>query len=130
MSAAGGRRRRAAERRGRRVEAAAAILLMLKGYSILARRYRSPVGEIDLVARKGRLLAFVEVKARPSLEAATAALSVPATRRIERASDHYCAENPRYQDFDRRFDLIAAASWRLRHLRDAWRPARFGGGYS
>lgn len=115
-------RRRAAERAGRLAEAAAAIFLMLKGYRILARRWRTPAGEIDLIARKGRLLAFVEVKARRTLDAAHDAVSARAARRIAQASEHFCARDPAHAGLDRRFDLIAAAPWRLRHLRDAWRP--------
>lgn len=62
--------RQRAERRGRRAEKIAAWFLRAKGYAVLARRYKTPVGEIDLVARRGRTLAFVEVKARKEGEAA------------------------------------------------------------
>ena len=58
--------RRRAERGGRRAEALAALWLRLKGWTILARRVRTPVGEVDLIARRGRTIAFVEVKARAS----------------------------------------------------------------
>jgi hypothetical protein len=58
--------RRSAYRRGHFAEFAAAALLCLKGYRLLARRYRTPLGEIDLIAKRGRLVAFVEVKARPT----------------------------------------------------------------
>jgi putative endonuclease len=62
--------RRAGYRQGLRAETIAALFLRLKGYRILARRFTSPVGEIDLVARRGTSLVFVEVKARPTLDAA------------------------------------------------------------
>ena len=81
------RDRRLADRAGRRAETIAAWWLRLKGYRILARRVRTPVGEIDMVARRGRTLVFVEVKARPDRN--TAGLSIPASnaRRISRASN-------------------------------------------
>ncbi len=65
--------RRQAYVRGRRAEALAAWWLRLKGYRILARGFRVAAGEIDLIARRGRLIALIEVKARPSLEEAGAA---------------------------------------------------------
>ena len=70
--------RRLAERRGRRAETLAAWYLRLKGYRILARRYRTPVGEIDLIVRRGRLVAFVEVKRRPTEAEAAEAVTRPA----------------------------------------------------
>lgn len=116
--------RRAAERRGRRSEFAAALALMLKGYAVLERRARTPAGEIDLIARRGRLLAFVEVKARPTFSAAVEAVPPQAWRRIHRASELWLARRPALQASDQRFDLIAVRPWRWpAHLRDAWRPA-------
>ncbi len=79
--------RRAAERSGRRAEALAAWWLRLKGYRILARRVRTPVGEVDLVARRGRTLVFVEVKARPDLDSAGTAIHPRSAIRISRASN-------------------------------------------
>lgn len=78
--------RRKRERAGRRAEWLAAAWLMLKGYRILARRVRTPVGEIDLIARRGGTLVFVEVKARATLDSGVAALHTSALRRIEAAS--------------------------------------------
>jgi putative endonuclease len=71
--------RREAERRGRRAESLAVWLLRLKGYRLLARRYKTSVGEIDLIARRGRTIAFVEVNSRPTMEEATEA-ATPAGR--------------------------------------------------
>lgn len=79
--------RAAAERRGRRAEWTAALWLTFKGYRILARRVRTPVGEVDLVARRGRTLVFVEVKARTSVDRLTDALDGHALARVHRAAN-------------------------------------------
>ena len=79
--------REAAERAGRRAETIAAWWLRLKGYRILARRIRTPVGEIDLVAKRWKTLVFVEVKARPDTASAGYAISPFSMRRISRASN-------------------------------------------
>ncbi|MEL7453164.1 MAG: YraN family protein, partial [Pseudomonadota bacterium] len=83
--------RQAAERRGRRGETLAALALQLKGYAILARRVRTPSGEIDLIARRGNLVAFVEVKARPDLMAALEAVTPRAQARICRTAELWMA---------------------------------------
>ena len=116
-------RRKAAERRGRTGEALAALFLRLKGYRILASRVRTPVGEIDLVAEKAGIIAFVEVKARREAALALEAVSPRAWQRIARAAEYWMARRPHYADHGWRYDLIAIAPRRLPiHLRDAWRP--------
>ena len=116
-------RRRAAETRGRRGETLAAVWLVLKGYRVLERRARTPVGEIDLVARKGDLLAFVEVKARRTLDAAAHAVTPTARIRLMRAAQAWTARRPWAAGLSMRFDLIAITPGQLpRHVRDAWRP--------
>jgi len=90
--------RQASEKRGRRAESLAALMLRLKGYAILTRRYRSPVGEIDLVARRGHTLAMVEVKARMTAEDAAFAVTLHQRQRIARAAEHFLAANRRYTD--------------------------------
>ena len=87
-------KRRSAERRGRRAEVLAALALMLKGYRIRAWRYRCPLGEVDLIARKGDLLIFVEVKARRELRAGVDAVTPTAARRINAAGEHWIARQP------------------------------------
>ncbi|MEP4378039.1 MAG: YraN family protein [Alphaproteobacteria bacterium] len=114
--------RQAAEQRGHRAERRAALLLRLKGFRLLARRYRSPVGEIDIVARRARLLIAVEVKARSTLETAADAIDKRQRARIARATDHFLAANPSYSDFQIRFDAILVTPGKLpRHIPDAWR---------
>jgi putative endonuclease len=114
-------RRRRAEVSGRRAEVIAAWCLRLKRYRILARRYRTPVGEIDLIARRGRTIAFVEVKLRASEAEAIEAVRPAAARRIVRAADYWLAAHPSALGFDLRFDLMLAVPGRLpRHLEAAF----------
>ena len=115
--------RRRAERHGHVAEAAAAALLLAKGYRILARRYKTPLGEIDLIMRRGGLVAFVEVKARPSRALALEAVGAASERRIVAAADLWLAKHPDAAGLDLRYDLVLVAPWRLpRHLPDAFRP--------
>jgi len=89
-------KKRVAFFRGHSAERLAAFALMLKGFRIVARRYRTRLGEIDLIARRGDLILIVEVKARSSVEAAQLAVTSSAMRRIEGAAD-----------MSLRFDLVA-----------------------
>ncbi len=107
--------RRSAERYGRYAETAAAILLMLKGYRILDRRFRSHGGEIDLVVRRGRLIAFVEVKLRPTRDAALAGISAAGRTRIVAAATAWTARHGEAAGCDYRFDVVACAPWRWPH---------------
>jgi putative endonuclease len=113
--------RRQAERRGRRAETLAAWLLRAKGYRILARRYRTPVGEVDLIARRGRLIAFVEVKQRPSLTEAAEAVTPTGRRRVARAASLWLAAHPAAAVLDLRFDVVMCVPGRLpRHIAHAF----------
>ncbi len=115
--------RRRAWRFGRLAETASATLLRLKGYRILERRYRNPFGEIDLIARRGALVAFVEVKARDDVATAAEALGSRQQRRVVRAAEAYLAHHPELAGLSLRFDLILVGYRTLpRHLPDAWRP--------
>lgn len=117
------RKRRQAEWRGRWAEHFAALWLQAKGYDILARRVKLPVGEIDLIARRRGVLAFVEVKQRRTLEAAQTAVAWSAWQRIARASDLWASRDPRFTALDWRYDLIAITPWALpKHYKDFWRP--------
>ncbi len=113
-------KRRAAEKRGRGAETLAAIYLRLLGWRILARRARVPGGEVDIIARRRRTLAFVEVKARSSEEAAALALDAWRLRRVVVAAERLA---PRYlRDGDElRIDAIFVVPGRLpRHLPNIW----------
>lgn len=115
--------RRSAERRGRHSEFFAIALLLVKGYRILARRMRTPLGEIDLVAKSPTgLVCFIEVKARAEALTAAQSLSDRQKARIGRAAMQYLAQRPRLARKGVRFDIIAVAPGKLpRHHRDAWR---------
>lgn len=106
-SAARIRRRRRALRRGARGEWLASLALMLKGYRILERRYRTRLGEIDLIARRGDLVLIVEVKVRSNLIAAMEAVGRLSERRIEAAADLWLARQPDYGRLSVRFDMVA-----------------------
>jgi putative endonuclease len=113
--------RQLAERHGRRAETLAAWYLRCKGYRILARRYKTPVGEIDLIARRGRVVAFVEVKRRPTLAEAAEAVSAFGQARIARAAALWLAAHPAAAGLDCRFDLIVSVPRRLpRHIPGAF----------
>ena len=117
-----GERRRRAYGRGRRAEALAAWWLRLKGYRILARDFRVASGEIDLIARRGRVIALVEVKARPSLDEAREALLPHQRKRIERAAEVFLQRNPALAGLDLRFDVVLLAPKHLpQHIAGAWR---------
>ncbi|MEX0840555.1 MAG: YraN family protein [Parvibaculum sp.] len=120
-------RGRAAHRLGQRAEMLAALWLRFKGYRILARRLKTRAGEIDLVARRGRALVIVEVKASARAEMAgeraVEALLPRQQQRLTRAADHLLAMRPALAGLDLRFDVVLVAPGRLpRHLEDAWRP--------
>lgn len=99
-------RRQQAERLGRLAEAKAATVLRLKGYRISAQRWKSPAGEIDLIARRGSVVAFVEVKARADADDALASVGPHQRRRIVRAAHHWLASNPDAVECDCRFDIV------------------------
>ena len=114
--------RRLAFRRGHAAELLCLWHLRLRGYRILARRFRVPSGEIDLIARRGRVLAVIEVKARPSLATASEAISPRQRRRVARALEHFLAQRPELAGLDLRFDVMLVVPGRLpRHVADAWR---------
>lgn len=116
------RKRRRAYIRGRWAEFLGAGLLRLKGYHIVARGYRKPFGEIDIIARRGDLLIAVEVKARARIIDAADAISAKQRRRIARALEAFVMERPKFNGLNVRFDvLLVTSAWRLpHHVVAAW----------
>src|SRR5258706_5655735 len=107
----------AAFRTGLSAEARAAAYLMAKGYRILAKRFRTPYGEIDLVARRRNLVAFIEVKARATIDDAAYAVTPRQQQRIIAAAQAWLMAHPEHADFELRFDAVLIAPRRLpRHL--------------
>jgi putative endonuclease len=107
----------AAFRTGLSAESRAAAYLRAKGYRILARRFRTPHGEIDIVAKRRNLIAFVEVKARASLDEAAFAVTPRQQARIIDAAQAWLVTHPEHAEFELRFDVILIAPRHLpRHL--------------
>ena len=114
--------RQIAFRLGLSAESRAAAFLIAKGYRIVARRWRSALGEIDIVARRGGILAFVEVKARSDFDKAGFSLYSRQFGRVARAASLFLAHHPRYAAHSVRFDAILVVGLWPRHLPDVWRP--------
>src|SRR3954470_23222516 len=107
----------AAFQTGISAETRAAAYLMAKGYRVLAKRFRTAYGEIDIVARRRNLLVFVEVKARASLDEAAYAVTPRQQARIIDAAQAWLMTHPEHAEFDMRFDAMLIAPRRLpRHL--------------
>ncbi|MEM1378185.1 MAG: YraN family protein [Pseudomonadota bacterium] len=100
-------KRKRAEKLGRRAEWFAEIALLVRGYRVVARRFKTKAGEVDLIARRGTLIVMVEVKARQTLEAAHDAVTHTALRRIEAAGDIWLSRQPDFAKLSVRYDLIA-----------------------
>jgi len=114
-------------RRGRISEWVAAAALLARGYRILGRRVRTPYGEIDLIAVRGKRLAFLEVKRRASLAEAEAALTPHQAGRIARAAEFWVARHPAFQDHEQGLDAVLVLPRRLPvHLPNALQPAPNG----
>jgi putative endonuclease len=110
-------------RTGLAAETLCRLALRLKGYSIVAARYRSPFGEIDIIARRGKSLALIEVKARPTKELALYAVQPEQRARLERAATDFLARHQHLNRHQPRFDVMLVAPWRWPvHIADAWRP--------
>jgi putative endonuclease len=111
----------AAFRLGLSAESRAAAFLIAKGYRILARRWRSPAGEIDIVARRRQTLVFVEVKARLTIDAAAEAVTVRQRRRIAAAAEIWLAQQADIAFTDIRFDAVLVAPGRMpQHIPSAF----------
>jgi len=115
-------RRQRAQRRGRAAEWLCLWHLRLRGWRIVARGWRCPSGEIDILARRGKVLAVVEVKLRGEVGAAASALAPRQRRRIARAAEAFLLSRPDLAGLDLRFDVMLVAPLRMpRHWAGAWR---------
>jgi putative endonuclease len=116
------RRRQRAQRHGRLAEWLCLWHLRLRGWRIVAHRWRCPSGEIDILARRGGVLAVIEVKSRAEMDAAAAALPPRQRRRIARAAEAFLLSRPDLARLDVRFDVMLVAGYRApRHWHGAWR---------
>lgn len=119
--------RQDAEQRGRRAETVAGLYLRVLGWKVMDRRFSagrgSGAGEVDLVVRRGSVVAFVEVKARPSVEEALESVTPAQRSRIVRGAEAWIQKNPAYAEATLRFDVVAVVPGRRPvHVPDAWRP--------
>ena len=111
-----------AERRGRRGESFAALWLQVQGWRVLARRQRVAAGEVDLIVRRGRTVAFVEVKWRGRSDERDLAIDARRLRRVARAAEALAPRFVRDGD-DMRIDVLLLAPGRWpRHIVNAWQP--------
>jgi putative endonuclease len=116
-----GRDRKTSEEAGRTAEFAALWYLRIKGWRLLAQRYKSPVGEVDLVMRKGEVTAFIEVKARASLDGAVQSVSPRQARRIAAAARHFLVQDSMAHAQSCRFDIVAVSPYQWpRHIENAF----------
>jgi putative endonuclease len=112
----------ASQRRGVDAEAIARRALEADGWTILGQRLRTPEGEIDVVARREAMVAFIEVKLRPTLAGAAEALTARQSRRLFRAAEALLAARPDWAADSYRFDVLAVdAAGRVRRIADALR---------
>lgn len=114
-------RRQKAYRHGLRAEHYAGFYLQACGYQILQHRYKTPAGEIDLIAKKNKTISLIEVKLRNSLDNAVEAVTPQIQMRIARSGQLFLSRFPSLNNLGMRYDIIAVAGWRIRHIRDAWR---------
>lgn len=115
-------RKQAAWRWGVLAERMSIWLLRFKGYKVLETRYKTKMGEVDIIASRGRKIVFIEVKARPDLKRGLECISSKQRERIYHAAQIFLSRNPK-KDFNQlRFDVMVVVPWRLPyHLEDAWR---------
>lgn len=116
-------KRKKAYRRGHYAETFACFFLFLKGYSIKERRFKTPVGEIDIIATRGDVTAFCEVKARKEYDAAAESISHKQKMRITRAADYYMSylKSDHKNNKIYRCDVILIIPWRWpKHIENAW----------
>lgn len=118
-------RRVRAYKTGVKAERYAALYLRLKGYRIIKQRYKTPVGEVDIIAQRGEALVFIEVKAHKETDMSLYAVNERAQRRIEKAAGHFVIYHPDYAGLNMRFDVMVVAPGFAggifpKHLDNAW----------
>ena len=108
-------------RLGLLAETVSMIVLCMKGYHILARRFRTPLGEIDLIAKRGKTIAFIEVKARNDRTLLAESVSTHQKRRIAKAATYFLASRPQLTYCTFRFDIYLVSPWHWpQHIKNAW----------
>ena len=115
--------KQAYEKAGRRAENLACLYLRLKGYRILERRFKVRQGEVDIIARKGKIIAMIEVKQRTSEKAAETSVSYENQSRLIDAAEIYINQSRNLQgiDFELRYDfLYVIGRWKVRHITNAF----------
>jgi putative endonuclease len=107
--------------RGIMAETAAELFLRAKGFEILERRYKTPVGEIDLIALDDQYLVFVEVKARVDIESAMESITPKMRGRINDAAAHFTAARSKYANYPMRVDVVAVKlPFTIHHVENAF----------
>lgn len=106
-------KRQRAHKRGLAAETWAAWYLRLTGWRILKQRYKTKAGEIDLIAKKRKTVAFVEVKARKTRDAALEAVTPASQKRIAKAAKIFVSQHPKAGFFTLRFDIVVVRPWAL-----------------
>lgn len=108
-------------KKGLWAETGAKVYLLLKGYYPLASRYKTRLGEIDLITKRGKTLVFIEVKWRQGQDAAAEAIHAENQQRVRRAAELYLQKHPEYTGYDIRFDavIMGRGAW-PRHIRGAF----------
>lgn len=107
--------------KGLLAETRAAMFLRMAGYKILETRFKTPLGEVDIVALKDKTLVFVEVKQRATEEEAAEAINLRNQRRVFAAAELYLQKYPDYNQYDLRFDaLILSGGLKIQHIEAAW----------
>ena len=108
-------------KKGLWAELRAAAYLRLRGYKLRARRYKTPLGEIDLVVERAQTLVFVEVKLRSTLDGAAEAIDARNQKRVRAAAELYLQAHPQYTGHDMRFDALILTPGRdIAHIEAAW----------
>ncbi|MBL0941116.1 MAG: YraN family protein [Alphaproteobacteria bacterium] len=114
-------KRQQAFQRGHKAETLCVWFLRLKGYRIHARRFRTPLGEIDIIAKRRKVLIFIEVKARNDLSTGIFAVTSHQQKRISKAALFYLSYQPNMHNNICRFDVMVVRPWRWPyHMQNAW----------